>query len=136
MTSIAKYNNGDTATVIVDGAEKHGIICGYNQEAATYYVSYANGLVRIVGHDDISDVSAAIQGEWTLPPIKYHRGDIVIINENGVSRKRHIYDAAPGITNNDWLYRVDYGLGLTKEGCVSQSNIRCLANETHSLMAL
>ena len=136
MTSNAKYNNGDTTTVIVDGAEKTGFICGYNQNTSAYYVSYANGRVKIVDQNDITDVSAAIEGEWTLPPIKYHQGDIVVINQNGASKRRHIYDTTPRITNNDWLYSVDYGLGLTNDGCVSQRNIQYLDNETQSPLAL
>ena len=57
----------------------------------------------------------------------YKIGDIVIINSNGSKRKRHIYGnpywekSAGGI--DTWKYPVDYGLGLTSEGVITEGQI-------------
>tara|TARA_B100000401_G_scaffold438412_1_gene386888 strand:- start:2111 stop:2407 length:297 start_codon:yes stop_codon:yes gene_type:complete len=57
----------------------------------------------------------------------YKIGDIVIINSNGGKRKRHIYGnpywekSVGGI--DTWKYPVDYGLGLTSEGVITEGQI-------------
>ena len=57
----------------------------------------------------------------------YKVGDIVIVNINGINRKRHIYGTPylektlEGI--NTWKYPVDYNLGLTSEGIISEFQI-------------
>lgn len=61
-----------------------------------------------------------------LDPL-YKIGDIVIINSNGSKQKRHIYGnpywekSAGGI--DTWKYPVDYGLGLTSEGVITEGQI-------------
>lgn len=65
---------------------------------------------------------------------KYKKDDIIIIRENGVLKKRHIYGDSPQILGDkykQYLYNVDYNLGLGSEGCVLESNIICIANESH-----
>lgn len=57
----------------------------------------------------------------------YKIGDIVIINSNGGKRKRHIYgvpywEKSVGEIDT-WKYPVDYGLGLTSEGVITESQI-------------
>ena len=66
----------------------------------------------------------------------YKQGDIIIININGVQKKRHIYGHEPSIINGEYLYAVDYNLGLTSEGFVLEKNIICKADERHKHIAL
>ena len=66
-----------------------------------------------------------------LPPILYKQNDIVIIKEDGVEKKRHIFGKEPMLREKnygvivvyDWLYQVDYGLMYEHEGLVKQSEI-------------
>ena len=71
---------------------------------------------------------------------KYKKDDIVIINQGGVLKKRHIYAETPSLIKKDetsyYLYHVDYGLGLTSEGYVTEGDIMCIADESHKNIAL
>ena len=71
---------------------------------------------------------------------KYKKDDIVIINQFGVLKKRHIYGETPSLIKKGetsyYLYHIDYGLGLTSEGCVTEEDIICIANESHKNIAL
>lgn len=71
---------------------------------------------------------------------KYKKNDIVIINQCGVLKKRHIYAETPSIIKNGetsyYLYHVDYGLGLTSEGYVTEGDIICIADESHENVTL
>lgn len=71
----------------------------------------------------------------TMDPL-YKQGDIIIININGVQRKRHIYGNEPSIINGEYIYSVDYNLGLTSEGFVLEKNIICKADDRHDHIAL
>lgn len=75
-----------------------------------------------------------------VPPISYSMGDIVIVDDGkGTLVKRHICQKSPMLKtwdlgygeSPDWLYSVDYGLGLCSDGFVLQKNILCKANEQH-----
>lgn len=78
------------------------------------------------------------------PKIKYEQGDIIIINENGVKKKRHIFGERPIVKKNkredneytDYLYSIDYGLMCEHEGFVLQSNIICKAGPEHDHLPL
>ena len=71
-------------------------------------------------------------------------GDIVIINENGYLKKRHIFNIRDQMctdySGNNLIkkrvYDVDYGLGLTKEGSITRSQIIRKAMEDDSLIPL
>jgi len=79
-----------------------------------------------------------------MPVINYKKDDIVIIGENGMKKKRHIFGDAPtkrvfncGNTQYcDWLYQIDYGIMLEHEGFVLQSNIICRAGPEHETMPM
>lgn len=85
-----------------------------------------------------------IANNSSLPPILYTEDDIVIIRANGVLKKRHIYGDKPILQTwdlgpnevPDWLYKVDYGLGLASEGFVPQSSIICVATDAHKNIPL
>ena len=76
--------------------------------------------------------------------IKYEKNDIIIINENGVKKKRHIFGESPIVKKmkygdneyTDYLYQVDYGLMFEHEGFVLQSNIICKAGPEHDHLPL
>ena len=65
---------------------------------------------------------------------KYCINDIIIIQENGVKKKRHIFGIQ--ISEEGILYNVDYNLGLSSEGTIKESNILCISDETHKHIAL
>ena len=79
-----------------------------------------------------------------VPDILYNKGDIVIIRSNGAYKKRHIYGEKPiwqkwnigTHETSDWVYSVDYGLGLCSEGFVTHRNIVCLADDRHDDLVL
>ena len=57
----------------------------------------------------------------------YAKGDIVIIKVNGMERKRHIY-AEPyweKVVGDyyTWKYPVDYKLGFTSEGIITEGQV-------------
>tara|TARA_B100001540_G_C15285889_1_gene408114 strand:+ start:77 stop:364 length:288 start_codon:yes stop_codon:yes gene_type:complete len=75
---------------------------------------------------------------------KPETGDIVIINENGYLKKRHIFNTREQMytdySGNNLIkktvYDVDYGLGLTKEGSIERSQIIRKATEADELIPL
>lgn len=62
----------------------------------------------------------------TMEPL-YQIGDIVIATIDGVVRKRHVcgtpYKEKCKSGKEAWIYPVDYGLGLTSEGVITEGQI-------------
>tara|TARA_B100000497_G_C7282439_1_gene195352 strand:- start:173 stop:448 length:276 start_codon:yes stop_codon:yes gene_type:complete len=62
---------------------------------------------------------------------RYSKGDIVVIKVNGIERRRHIYEdpyweelnfsGDPKLST--WKYPVDYKLGWTSDGVVTEGQI-------------
>ena len=60
------------------------------------------------------------------PQPKYKRNDIIITKQN---QKRHIcFDPCWSSDVKTYVYSVDYGLGLTSDGEVIETNIERIAN--------
>ena len=65
--------------------------------------------------------------EQDPPKALYEMGEIVVIKVNGIERKRHIY-SKPYRTKivgeiYTWMYPVDYKLGFTSEGFITESQV-------------
>jgi len=70
--------------------------------------------------------------QYTRPPPKYQVGDIVVVGRV----RRHIYNSpswrvsSTPNSSGEWLYPVDYGLGLTKEAYHLETEMRpCLEGD-------
>jgi len=75
-----------------------------------------------------TDTTMAEHNNNTLPPPKYNNNDIIIIS--GI-KKRHIFsEPSWSSKHKEYMYQVDYGLSLTSEGFVLESNILRIANTT------
>ena len=74
---------------------------------------------------------------------RFQKDDIVVINQGGIDRKRHIYrppyqqDIS---VNGDgsqmtWVYPVDYGLFWTSEAIVTEGQIKRKAGDDDDALA-
>ena len=57
---------------------------------------------------------------------KYKVGDFIITRKNGIGRICDKPNFAVWLKKPEWLYNYDYGLGLTSEGSILESDIRLL----------
>ena len=73
---------------------------------------------------------------------RYQKDDIVVINRGGIDRKRHIYlppyeqdiSVHGDGSQMTWVYPVDYGLGWTSEGYVTEGQIKRKAGDDDDTM--